>query len=255
MNIFPNGKDSPWSSGIVSALLVMLVLFTGAKAWNAFTEHREIGQVPRGRDTITIQGEGKVSGKPTLAQIDIGLYSEGKDVPEVQNQNSQKVNAMVAAMKELSIAEADLQTSHYSISPRYEYKDGAQNVIGYTVSQNVSVKVRDLAKVGTVLSKVGQLGANQVNGVNFTIDDPTALKQEARKEALQDARDKAEELAKALGVKITRVVTFAESSGSGIPPMPYAYKSEMAVATAIAPDIQAGSLDVVSQVSVTYEVR
>lgn len=251
----PTWKDQPLMTILVSALLISGTVLMIAKAYNLRLERKYIGAVPNQRDTITIDGEGKVSSKPTLAQINVGLYSEGADVPTVQSENSRKVNAMVAALKDASIAEADLQTNNYNIAPKYEYKDGSQRVVGYTVSQNLEVKVRDLAKVGTVLSRVGQLGANQVSGVNFTLDDPSSLKQAARRKALEDARAKAEEIASTLGVDIIRVVTFSEA-GTAPPPMPYFRTEAVAAdAKAVAPDIQPGSLDVASHVSVTYEIR
>lgn len=254
--MLPTWKEQPFMTMLVAALLLSATFLMAGWARNLSIERKYIGAIPGQRDTITIDGEGKVTSKPTLGQINVGLYSEGQEVPAVQDENSRKVNAMVAAMKDLGVAEADLQTSNYNISPKYDYKDGTQRVVGYTVSQNIEVKVRDLSKVGTVLSRIGQLGANQVNGVTFTIDDPSSLKQEARRKALEDARTKADELAKALGVDIARVVTFSESGVTPPSPMPF-YRSEGAVATAapMAPDIQAGSLDVVSHVSVTYEIR
>ncbi len=242
---------------LVSVVLLSAAFLMVSRANNLALEHKYIGSVPNQRNTISIEGEGKVTAKPTLGQISAGLYTEGSEVPAVQAENSSKVNAMIAALKAEDIAEVDIQTSNYTISPKYDYKNNTQHVIGYMVSQNIEIKVRDLAKVGTILARVGQLGANQVNGVNFTIDDPSVLKQEARRKALADARSKANELAQALGVEIVRVVTFSESGG--LPnPMPF-YRAEamaaMPFATPIAPDIQTGSLDVTSHVSVTYEIR
>lgn len=248
-------KEHKLFASLLGLLLLVLIAFVGVKTWNAYASHAEIGHEPRGRDTITIDGEGKVTGKPTLAQIDIGLYSEGRDVPQVQKDNTQKVNAIVDAMKELGIADADLQTSNYSIYPKFDYNNNVQTVNGYVVSQSLHVKVRDLTNVGTALAKVGSLGANQVNGVTFTIDDPKELKQQARMKALEDAKKKAQELADALGVNVVRVVTFSESSGSP-GPMPFNYRAmDSGVAAAPAPDIQSGSLDVMSNVSVTFEIR
>jgi hypothetical protein len=253
-----NFKENPLHAWLLALVSVFLILFLGVQSLKGIAEYREVGHEPSGRDTITIDGEGKVSGQPDLAQVDIGLFTEGADVPSAQEQNSEKVNAIVRALQELGIAREDIQTNNYSIMPRYQYDEGRQTVIGYAVSQNVSVKVRDLSSVGTVLSRVGQLGANQVNGVQFTIDDPSSLKQEARKLALEDAEMKAEELAEALGLKITRVVGFSESSGSIPPPMPFASREfdglgaggDMAI-----PEIEPGSLDVTSFVSVTFEIR
>lgn len=256
MSMLPTWKEQPLMTVLVAAFFVSATVLMASHARNLGIERKYIGSIPNQRDTISIDGEGKVTAKPTLGQISAGLYTEGQDIPAVQNENSRKVNAMVAAMKDLGVSEADLQTSNYNISPKYEYKDGTQRVIGYSVSQSIEVKVRDLSKVGAVLSRIGQLGANQVNGVNFTIDDPSSLKQEARRKALEDARAKADELAKALGVDIVRVVTFSESGAVPVSPMPF-YRADAAVAVSapVAPDIQTGSLDVLSRVSVTYEIR
>jgi len=254
--MIPTFRERPIFASLFTILAVALILFVGILSLKSYAEWKEVGHEPSGRDTITLDGEGKVSGEPDLAQVDIGLFTEGEDVPSAQDLNTQKVNAIIRALKELSIAEADIQTSSYSITPRYQYEEGKQTVIGYAVSQNVSVKVRVLANVGTVLQKVGQLGANQVNGVSFTIDDPSALKQEARKLALKDAEDKAEELADALGVNIVRVVTFSEGGGSYPQPYPYAARELSAMSDgAFIPEIEPGSLDVTSNVSVTFEIR
>ena len=108
---------------LVAVFLLGATLLMFSQARNASLQRKYIGQVPNQRDTITIEGEGKITAKPTLAQVNIGLYSEGQDVPAVQTDNTQKVNAMIGALKDLGIAEADLQTSNYTISPKYDYKD------------------------------------------------------------------------------------------------------------------------------------
>ena len=242
-------------NGLLLAVGIVLVVFLGVQAWKGVLEARNVGIEPRDRDTFTITGEGKVSAKPTLAEVDLGLYSEGRDVPVVQEANTTKVNAIIAGMKQLGIAD-DIQTSNYNFGPKFDYTDGTARIIGYTVSQNLNIKVRDLTKVGTVLAKATELGSNQVNGVRFTIDDPTTVQQEARKEAIEDAKMKAEELARAMGVKIVKIVTFSESSGGGATPPIFAYRAmDVAEQAAPAPNIQTGSLDVQASVSVTFEIR
>lgn len=255
--MLPNAKEQPYLYGIVLAIGVLVCVYLLLQSRNLIAEHRIIGRAPITRDTITIDGMGKVNAEPTLAQVDVGLMSEGRDVPTAQTENTRKMNAITAQLKSLSIDRQDIRTSNYSIQPKYEYKDGIQTIIGYTVSQNISVKVRDLSKIGTVLERSVQSGANQVNGVQFTLDDPTELQQEARKKAIEDAKQKAEALAQTLGVRIDKVVTFTEGSSNGAVPMPlYAYKAMDGAAVAPSvPEIQSGSLDVVSHVSVTFEVR
>ena len=243
-------------SGAWTGVAIILVVFLGVQAWKTVLEAREVGHEPAGRDTITISGEGKISAQPTLAEVNLGLLSEGRDIPATQEDNAKKVNAIIGALKGLGIAEADIQTSNYSISPRYEYTDGRQNIIGYSVSQNLAVKVRNLSQVGTVVSKAGELGSNQVNGISFTIDEPSAIQQTARKEAIADAEKKARELASALGVNLVRVVGFSESSpGSPVPPIYYSRLDVAEAAAPVAPEIQSGELDVTASVTVTYEIR
>jgi uncharacterized protein YggE len=250
-------KENPVGSALISVLLAMLTLFVGLKAWNTALEHRYIGKPTTVRDTITIEGEGKVNAKPDLGLVNLGVYLEGTDLAMLQRQHTLKVNAINAALKEIGIADKDIQTSNYSISPKMDYKDGASKIVGYAISQSVSVKIRNLEKIGDVLAKAGPLGANQVGGVSFTIDEPSELKQQAREKALSDAKKKAEALASQLDVGLGHVVSFSESSGGGNIPMyrTMATDAVMAPAAAPAPDIQAGSLDVVSNVSVTFEIH
>ncbi len=250
----PGSKDKTLN-GILVAVGTVLVLYLAILSIKALAEYGRVGLEPRPRDTFTIQGEGKISAQPTLAEVDLGLYSEGQDVAPVQQANASKVNAIVSALKQMGVADDDIQTSNYSISPKFEYRDGIQNVVGYIVSQNLKVKVRNLSNVGAVLSRAGELGANQVNGVRFTIDDPTEVRQQARTKAIEDAKRKAQELADAMGVRLVKIVTFSESTGGTEPPPVFYRGLEAAPVPAVVPDIQAGALDVQSNVSVTFEIR
>lgn len=253
--MFPTYKENPRMYNLISALLLVLIVFFAVQIWKGSRQASEVGLEPREPNVITLEGEGKISGVPDLARVDIGLLSEGADIPKIQAENTAKVNAMLRALRDLGIQEADIQTSNYNISPIYRYDEGRQTVSGYMVSQNVSVKVRDLAKVGSVIARVGELGANQVNGVTFTLDEPAELQAEARKLAIEDAKDKAAELSRALGVKVVRIITFSESPGGTPIPYPMNLKSLEDARGSTAPEIQPGTLDVASRVSITFEIR
>lgn len=247
---------SPVLKGLVGVALVSLSLWMLANTRNSLAQYRIIGKPENVRDTITIEGEGKINAKPDIAQVVMGLTSEGADLAQVQTQNTQKMNALVGALKAAGIAEKDLQTQQYYIAPKYDYSNNTQRIVGYQVSQQLVVKIRDLTKVGPLLTQAAQLGANQVNGLTFTFDDPTALQQEARRKAIVDARQKAEDLARSLGVNVVRVVSFSESGVATPAPMPmYAYEARDQAAKAPAPEIQVGSSDLVSHLSVTFEIR
>lgn len=251
-------KDSPVLAGLTGLALISLSIWMLANTRNAFAQYHIIGKPDNVRDTITIDGEGKINAKPDIAQVTMGLVSEGMDIGQVQTQNTQKMNALVAALKSAGVAEKDLQTQQYYINPKYDYPNGTQKLTGYQVSQQLVVKIRDLTKVGSLLTQAAQLGANQVNGLVFTFDDPSGLQQEARTKAIADARNKANELARALGVNVVKVVSFSESASGGVAPMPmyaYARDAEMKSQAAPAPDIQVGSSDLTSRLSVTFEIR
>lgn len=238
-----------------SLLSAVLTVFVGLKAWNAYAEHYRIGIAVRDRDTISVAGEGKVKTTPDIARISLGVQTDADTVKEAQAENTKKMNAIIEAVKKLGVAKEDIATENYSIYPKIDWKEGKQNIIGYTVSQSASVKVRDLDKMGDVLAKAGELGVNQVGGIDFTIDNPTSLQAAARLKAIEDARSKAEVLAKQLGLTLVKVVSFSESSGGM--PLPYYAKNAMEGmgGDRSAPTIEPGQREVVSNVSVTFEVR
>ncbi len=256
---WPNWRENRLFSVLLAILILVAVVWLASVVRNNFKTWHAIGLAPVAPRTISIDGLGKVSSPPTIAQVSTGVISDGDmNIGKTQKQNTDKMNALTAALKSLGIADKDLQTANYNISPRYDYTNGKSQIIGYTVSQELSVKVRDLTKVSDVFQKAGELGANQVTGPNFTIDDPETAKAEARKLAIENAKQKADVLAKSLGVKILRVATFFESSaGESVPMMNYA-KSDLGIGGGglpAAPQIQSGTLDVVSNVSVTYEIE
>lgn len=243
---------------LMGALLLCLVVYVGSLARNSFKNYRYIGHAEQFQNIISISGEGKVTGKPDIATVDIGLITENANVAQAQKENTEKMNRLLKAVKGLGIEEKDLQTSLYQINPKYEYPpNGKYTLVGYTVNQSVTMKIRDTAKISEVLAKVGETGVNSVGNLFFTIDDPEKLKVEAREKALTNARAKVEALSKSLGVKIVRVTSFSENNYM---PVDYRY-SKMPMAEGLGgavssvPDIQAGTLEIVSNVTVSYEIE
>lgn len=239
-------------------LLAVLVVFVGLKAWNAYAEHSRIGVAVRDRDVMSVDGTGKITTTPDVALVTLGVQTDAATVRAAQQENTKKMNAITAMVKGQGVAEKDLTTAGYSIYPRVDWNSGKQTILGYTVTQSLSVKIRDLDKTGDIISQAGDLGANQVGGINFTIDEPEALRDQARDKAIADAKKKAEALARQLGVTIVKAVSFAEQGvGGPIYPM-YSKTMEYDVANgqiaAPAPDIQTGSQDVVSNVTVVFEI-
>lgn len=253
-------KIPNYLSILAAILLAVLSIFVILKSWNAYAEHFRIGVAVQDRDTITVSGTGKVKATPDLALINLGVQTETDSVRNGQEENTNKMNAIVTMLKENGIEEKDITTNQYSVYPRYNWEDGEQEVVGYTVNQSVSIKVRDLDKVGELLGRAGDLGANQVGGIQFTIDEPELLQDEARQKAIDDAREKAKILADQLGLSLVKVVSFSEGGygGAPVPMAAYDRAESFAVgsggATNPAPDIQEGTQEVVSNVNVMFEV-
>lgn len=241
---------------VIGIVGLALVIFLGVKSRSMLEEYNYIGK--QGRDTINIEGQGKISARPDISMVSLGVTTESTKVKEAQSQNASKMNAIIEAVKAMGVEAKDIQTENYNLSPKYDWTDGKQKLLGYIVSQNVSVKVRDMDKVGDIISKAGELGANQVGGIRFVIDDPKALEAQARDKAIDDARLKAKTLADKLGLNVVRVVSFSEYSGGVPTPAPYytmAKDAMNAQEMAAPPSIEAGSQDVVANVNVTFEIR
>lgn len=209
-----------------------------------------IGKAPRTERTVTVNGFAKVNGKNDIAVTTIGYSTTDKEVAVAQANNTKVMDQVMAELKRMGIEEKDL-TSQYSIYPDYDYT--TNKVRGFTVSNSVTVKIRDLSKVSTVLSLAGKYSANQVSGLSFTIDDPENLKSEAREAALLDAKMKAKKLANDLGVRLVGVISYNEYSSPGYEPY-YAGMGDMGGASEKALSVSSGSQDVGMNVNITYEI-
>ena len=243
--------------GIWSLVMLLGAIYLIVLSRNAAKQYDYIGRPTNLRDTISIEAEGKVTALPDIAMISIGVQTEKKTVSDAQKENSTKMNAITDKLKQLGVAKEDIKTTNYSIYPTYDYPNGKQVDRGFQISQNVDIKVRKLESISDILASVGSLGANQVGGVTFTIDDPEALRQQARLKGLEAAKMKAQALAQAAGVQLGKVVGFSESSST--PPGPIYYAKDMAVAQggapSAAPNVEPGSQDVIVNVSVKYEIK
>lgn len=184
---------------------------------------------------ILVSGEGSAQLAPDMAVVQLTVTREAKTAREALDANSKAMSEVLAAMKKQGIAERDLQTSNFSIQPKYTYpprtssgEAKAPSIVGYTVRNSLSVRVRDISKVGAILDQSVTLGVNEGGSILFTNDDPSAAITQARIEAVQEARSKAETLARAAGVKTGRVLEISEQSFQPRP-MPMA-RAEMAMA-------------------------
>ncbi len=241
---------------LMAILVVYAIVLVGTMIRNNLQKYDYIGQSDRQERTITIQAEGKVTAKPDIAETSIGMLSNGKTVAEAQEANTKVMNTLIEKLKALGIKEDDIQTANYNISPQYNYTDQrGRELLGYEVSQSVTIKIRDLTKANQALALAGEVGANSVGGLQFTIDDREVYKEQAREKALEKVAAKAQTLGKSLGVRFVKVVSYDEFEGGGGGPIPYAAKAMESVGGPTPPTVEAGSLDVVMNVGVVFEIR
>mgnify|MGYP001602215561 FL=1 len=262
-------KATHWPRTFGAAALGVLALFLLVSTISELKGLRFIGSGVAATNTISVSGEGEVFAVPDTVTFSVTVRENAKQVKDAQDAATKKGNDIIEYLKKEGVEEKDIKTTDYSVSPQYEWiqqacpqsgycPPGKQILTGFQVSQTLSVKVRDTKKAGDLLSGVGAHGATEVSDLSFTIDDEDALKAEARDKAIAEAKEKAEKLAKSLGVSLVRVVGFYENEGGG--PI-YAYGMGGAERTVsdsmpkVAPQIPAGENKIVSNVSVTYEIR
>ena len=253
-----------------AAALAMLALFLLIQSAKALKEFRYVGSGVAASNTITVTGDGEVFAVPDRATFTVTVREDAEAVADAQDKATEKTNAIMEYLRGAGVEESDIKTVSYNVNPKYEYTQAActnlscppsnQVLVGFEVWQTLEVKVIDPKKAGELLTGVGGKGASEVSSLSFTIEDEDALRDEARKMAIEEAREKADALAKQLGVNVVRVVGFNEDSGGY--PMPYYAKGGVAMdmamrseAANVAPELPAGENKIVSNVNVTYEIR
>lgn len=255
ITFIPLGKKfRPFIGSLASLLLISVIIFMVFAIKNEYRKGRYIGQEIEGKNSISVFGEGKVQAKPDIGLIDLGVLSEAATAIAAQKDNTAKMNKIIAAMKDLGIEEKDLKTADYGIRLKYQYIAGKSNIIGYEVNQTLEIKIRNLDQVGAVLGQTAEMGANQIGSLAFTFDDPEGLNVQARKKAINNAKERAGALAKDLGIKLVRIIDFSEFSPES--QTPYYMSEALGKGGGEAmPQIETGQNEIVSNITITYEIE
>lgn len=223
---------------LTAAALIVVATPALAQAPQASTSDR----------TITVTGEGYVDVTPDIALLRAGVTTEGKTAAEATHANNAAMTKVLAALKQAGIAERDIGTTQFSINPVHENQPGhASRITGFRVTNQVSVKIRDVHRVGTVLDAAVAAGANDIYGVQFTVSQRSQRLDQARTEAVKDAQRKAELLAKAGGARLGPVTLIREGGAS---PRPYAPTALRAAAASV--PIAVGQQTLSVSVTVTF---
>ncbi|MFH0891274.1 MAG: SIMPL domain-containing protein [Candidatus Falkowbacteria bacterium] len=240
------------------ALAVILVLaVTGIVVTSLLSLKQE-----RAEDRFSITGSGTVYAKADIANIGVGLKTgTKKTAAEASTEATEKMNKIVEAVKTLGVEEKDIKTSGYTLNPIYNWTEGrGQFLTGYEVTQNINLKIRDLKKIGDVIARTTEQGANQIGDIAFTIDDEFDLKNQAREQAIVKAKEKAVSIAEQTGMKLGEIKGFYESASLPVPsPLDYSNirleAKAMNDAALPSPEIQPGQNEIKVEVTLVYEVK
>jgi uncharacterized protein YggE len=200
---------------------------------------------------ISVTGEATVSVPPDLAQIDGGVTSEAKTAREATDANNAAMGKVLLALKGAGIDEKDFQTSRLSLQPQSApNRTGPAAIVGYRASNRVTIRLRDVAKVASVIDTLVAAGANDIGGINFMVSQASKLLDEAREQAIADARRKAEIYAKAAGVTLGAPLSISEEGNAA--PVPY---RRMAAGMAASAPVAQGEETLAVTVSVSWSIK
>lgn len=208
-------------------------------------------------NVLTVQAAGKASATPNIAHVVLGVRVEPQTTSQVATDMlAKRANAVIDAVEKSGIEKADIATQNFSVQPMYNYDNGKQTLRGYEGSQQLDITVRVPDKVGDVIARATEAGANQIGGVSFKNDDPEVAQLSAEQDAIANARKKAEALARSLGVRLGKVKNYNAQQNYG-GPVPYALEAKGmgGDASVTPPQIPSGTQESTVTVTVTYELR
>jgi uncharacterized protein YggE len=204
-------------------------------------------------NTVTASGTGTTQAVPDTAEMAFGVTTLSPNAKSALDEASRSAEQIASAVKKQGVAGEDIQTQDVSVYPQTVDQNGKQVITGYQASLSVRVKVRDISKLGEIISAANAAGANEISGPTFTIDDPAPARAKAIDEAVADARKSAEAMATAAGKSVGDVLSMSSSDAGFVPSMMYS-QADMAGAAKSVP-IEPGQLDITANVVVVFELE
>lgn len=207
---------------------------------------------------LAVVGEGKVDAIPDTAYIDLGItVSSANTVEEARGKIDAINNQLIESVKKLGIGSKEIKTTNYSINPAYTYENNINKITGYDGNATVTIKTKKIDTVPLIIEEATKAGVNQINNTRFTVDQPELYRETARANAIKNAKDQAEKMAKSLGIKLGKITNVVESISGGISPMntvPFAKMSSAGMGGGV-PTLEAGSETITSVVTLYFEKR
>ncbi len=250
----------------VLILLIVVSLFTVAKFINEVKGSSYVGRGNQPANVISVEGKGEVLAVSDIASLYINISKDGNTAKEAQDLLNESVTKTLNYLKEQNIEEKDIKSQYGGLNPKYEQSscytypyvcsDKEPKIIGYTSTQSIIVKIREVDSANTVRTGLAEIGITDISGPTFSIDDEDTFKDQARSEAIKEARVKAEILAKELGVSLGKVVSFSENNGGNYEM--YDSMNMMKATSSVsapAPVLPKGENKITSNVTISYEIR
>lgn len=236
-----------WIASILGCMLIIFVVLLNV---------HQIQIIRGDSQFLNVSATAKAESVPDLAIVTLGVVSEGQTAQVVKDQSSNKINQVISFVKQAGIDDRDIKTSQFYISPKYNYSNQQQTLVGYQANQTITVKVRNIDKSSQQLESIvdGAVtqGANQINGIDFSFADNDALVQNAQKQAIDKAILNAQQIAKDAGLNLGRIVNVITSASGNPEPM---YAQNVALAKSSSAQIELGSQEVFATVTVVFKLR
>lgn len=242
-----------------TSFFTVLFIFLGLLLYTKF-----FGAIPFSVNSVTttksnlfqVSGTGKATAVPDTALISLGVTKTAATVTAAQDQTNTAVNTMINDLKKLGVEEKHIKTTNYSVNPNYDFTAGRQTVTGYTVTQNLEVRVMPIDKANQAIDSATKDGANQIGGITFILNKETQkkLEDQARKEAVTNAKEKAQSLSNAAGITLGRIIDVQES-GTQPPVVFRSLEADQARGSAEPTQLTPGENTVTISISLSYETR
>ena len=232
-----------WLVGISLALVLAVVGLSGCAVPD------KVSLVAQ-EEGIWVNGEGEVTAVPDIATLSLGIEAQEATVAEAQSQATEAMNSVVAALTDNGVAEQDIQTQYFSIRQITSWVDEEQVVVGYRVTNMIAIKIRDIDNAGAIIDAVAEAGGDltRVDSIGFSVDDPSVYYEQARQEAMADAKAKAEQLAELAGVTLGKLTYISE--GIQVPPTIRISEAAISAVTPISP----GETEISLTLQVAYAI-